>query len=134
MNSSGQVNRTRLPQKVDAMVHDAPETAIHQKTCDPIPLQLSEISPANESSLNSENFSNSDSLIEEIEVDLRIDLGQTSMKLDEFLRLRNGSVITLDEGVAEPAIILANDKPIALGEVLLMNGKFSVRVTELLGS
>ena len=55
------------------------------------------------------------------------------MKLDEFLHLRNGAVITLNQGVTEPVDILANSKLIARGEVLLIDDQICVRVTEILG-
>ena len=71
--------------------------------------------------------------MDEVELEIQIQLGNTTMKLDEFLHLRNGAVITLNQGVTEPVDILANSKLIARGEVLLIDDQICVRVTEILG-
>ena len=73
-------------------------------------------------------------LIGEVEMDLRIELGRTQMRLDEVLRLRSGSVVTLDKLAGDPVDIFANGRLIARGEVLVMNDNFCIRVTELVGA
>lgn len=134
MNPISKTDSMPLPLQGNDVIRDAPDRSNAETGSDPLPLQLSEITPVQDSVAPSSGFSNIDALMEEIEVDLRIDLGNTCMKLDEFLRLRRGAVITLDQEVMAPAIILANEKIIAYGEILIMSGKFSVRITELPGS
>ena len=68
------------------------------------------------------------------ELDLRIVLGRTSMRLDEVLRLRSGSVVVLDKRIGDPVEIHVNNRLIAYGEVLVLEGKFCIRVTEMVGS
>jgi flagellar motor switch protein FliN/FliY len=118
----------------DDMNTDANNTENLARTGNPCaaPFPLAEITPSQHNPI-SKRFSTVNDLMDEIEVDLRINLGQTTMKLDEFLRLRNGSVITLDQDACEPVSIFANEKLIALGEALVVDQKFSVRVTELIG-
>ncbi|TWU31539.1 flagellar motor switch protein FliN [Novipirellula artificiosorum] len=70
-------------------------------------------------------------LLGEVELDLRIELGRTQMKLEEVLQLRGGSVVALDKLAGDPVDIFVNGKLIARGEVLVMNDNFCVRVTEL---
>lgn len=72
-------------------------------------------------------------LLDEVEMDLRVELGRTQMRLEEVLRLRKGSVVTLDKLAGDPVDIFANGRLIARGEVLVMNDNFCVRVTELVG-
>lgn len=73
-------------------------------------------------------------LLGEVEMDLRVELGRTQMRLEEVLQLRSGSVVALDKLAGDPVDIFVNDRLIARGEVLVMNDNFCVRVTELVGA
>ncbi|MFO0925159.1 MAG: flagellar motor switch protein FliN [Pirellulales bacterium] len=73
-------------------------------------------------------------LVRDVELDLKIELGRTEMHLDEILKLRRGSVVTLDKLAGDPVDIYVNGRLIARGEVLVLNDNFCVRVAELLGS
>lgn len=73
-------------------------------------------------------------LIGEVEMDLRIELGRTQMKLQDVLQLRSGSVVALDKLAGDPVDVFANGRLIARGEVLVMNDNFCVRITELVGA
>lgn len=73
-------------------------------------------------------------LIGEVEMDLRIELGRTQMRLEEVLHLRGGSVVALDKLAGDPVDVFANGRLIARGEVLVMNDNFCIRVTELVGA
>ncbi len=70
--------------------------------------------------------------LEEVELDLRIELGRTELLIEEVLRLREGSVVPLDKLAGDPVDILANGRLIARGEVLVLNDNFCVRVAEIL--
>ena len=73
-------------------------------------------------------------LIGEVEMDLRIELGRTQMRLEEVLQLRGGSVVALDKLAGDPVDVFVNGRLIARGEVLVMNDNFCIRVTELVGA
>lgn len=73
-------------------------------------------------------------LVGEVEMDLRIELGRTQMRLEEVLHLRGGSVVALDKLAGDPVDVFANGRLIARGEVLVMNDNFCIRVTELVGA
>ncbi len=73
-------------------------------------------------------------LLGDVELDLRVELGRTEMRLEEVLLLRSGSVVALDKLAGDPVDIFANGRLIARGEVLVMNDNFCVRVTELVGA
>lgn len=73
-------------------------------------------------------------LLGEVEMDLRIELGRTQMRLEEVLQLRSGSVVALDKLAGDPVDIFVNGRLIARGEVLVMNDNFCIRVTELVGA
>ena len=73
-------------------------------------------------------------MLGEVEMDLRIELGRTQMRLEEVLQLRGGSVVALDKLAGDPVDVFVNGRLIARGEVLVMNDNFCIRVTELVGA
>ena len=95
----------------------------------PRPFALGNLSPH-----GSDDMAHEVELLDEVEMDLRIELGRTQMRLEEVLRLRKGSVVALDKLAGDPVDIYANGRLIARGEVLVMNDNFCVRVTELVGA
>lgn len=70
--------------------------------------------------------------LQDVELDLRIELGRTELLIDEVLKLREGSVVPLDKLAGDPVDILVNGRLVARGEVLVLNDNFCVRVAEIL--
>lgn len=62
---------------------------------------------------------------------LSIRLGSTRMSLDEVLRLAPGSIVELDDREDEPLEVLANGTVIARGEVVVVDERFGLRITEV---
>lgn len=60
-----------------------------------------------------------------------MELGRTSMLINDLLQLGQGSVIELNKLAGEPLEILVNKKLIARGEVVVVNEKFGVRLTDI---
>ncbi|MBC8354149.1 MAG: flagellar motor switch protein FliN [Planctomycetes bacterium] len=71
-------------------------------------------------------------LLRDVELDLKIELGRTQMELEELLKLRRGSVVSLDKLAGDPVDVYVNGRLIARGEVLVLNDNFCVRVAELI--
>lgn len=61
-----------------------------------------------------------------------IELGRTSMTVQEILRLGRGSVIQLDRLAGEPIDIYVGDRRLAEGEVVVLGENFGVRITRVL--
>lgn len=72
------------------------------------------------------------SALEDVELDLRIELGRTELLIEEVLQLREGTVVPLDKLAGDPVDIFVNGRLIARGEVLVLNDNFCVRVAEIL--
>ena len=68
----------------------------------------------------------------DIPLDLSVELGRTKMLINDLLKLGQGSVIELSKFAGESLEILANHKPIARGEVVVVNEKYGVRLTEVI--
>jgi len=66
------------------------------------------------------------------QVELRIELGRTRLQPGDVQQLRSGSVVLLDGLLGEPAAIYAAEQLIGRGEIVVVNGKIGVRVTELI--
>jgi flagellar motor switch protein FliN len=68
---------------------------------------------------------------DQTQLELKIELGRMRMPLDDVQMFRHGSVVLLDGNAGEPVAITANDRMIGRGEVVVIDGKIGVRVTEL---
>ena len=73
-------------------------------------------------------------LLEDVQLDLKIELGRTSMNLKEVLQLGTGAVVSLDKATADLVDIVVNGQLVARGEVLTLNNRFCVRIGELITS
>jgi flagellar motor switch protein FliN/FliY len=67
-----------------------------------------------------------------VPVDLSVEIGRAHMSVGETLELREGSVVTLDRMAGEPVDLLVNGKPIARGEVVVIDEQFGLRLTQVL--
>ena len=67
----------------------------------------------------------------DIPLEVTVELGRTSMLINDLLQLGQGSVIELNKLAGEPLEILVNRKLIARGEVVVVNEKFGVRLTDI---
>ena len=70
-------------------------------------------------------------LLLDIPLEITIELGRASVPIQELLELGPGSAVTLSKLEGEPVDILANEKLIARGEVVLQNKKYGIRITEI---
>ena len=70
-------------------------------------------------------------MILDVPLKVSVELGRTKMLINDLLQLGQGSVIELDKIAGEPMEILINDKLVAMGEVVVVNEKFGVRLTDV---
>ena len=70
-------------------------------------------------------------ILKDVEMNLSVELGKQEMPLGDILKLVKGSVIELNKMAGEPVEILVNGYRIALGEVVVIDEHFGVRVTSL---
>ncbi len=71
-------------------------------------------------------------LLRDVSLVVRAELGRTNMLVKEILKLGVNSVISLDKEAGEPVDVLVNNKMIARGEVVEIDGNFGVRITEII--
>jgi flagellar motor switch protein FliN len=70
-------------------------------------------------------------LLLDVELSLKLRFGQRRMLLKEILDLNSGAIVELDRDIQEPVELLLDDKLIARGTVVVVDGNFGVRLTEL---
>lgn len=83
--------------------------------------------PAAASSVDTSNLD----LLLDIELPVMVRMGQTEMPLGELLKLTPGSILELNRPADAPVELLVNGKRIALGEVVVVDGNFAFRITEI---
>jgi len=91
------------------------------------PMQLPDLSAS-----TAAGASGSIDMLMDVDLEVKIELGRTDMPIEDVLKLKKGSVVELDKLAGDPVDILVNDRPVARGEVLVVNDNFCVRVTEIL--
>jgi flagellar motor switch protein FliN/FliY len=74
------------------------------------------------------------SRLTDVSVELTVEVGRTRMSLGETLSLGPGSVVTLDRLADQPVDLLVNGRPIARGEVVVIDEQFGLRITEVAGA
>ena len=77
-------------------------------------------------------FSGNMDFLLDIPLEISVELGRTKMLINELLKLGQGSVIELSKLAGETLEILANQKLVARGEVVVVNEKYGVRLTEII--
>ena len=73
-------------------------------------------------------------LLADIPVRLSVEVGSTSLKLSELLDLAEGSIVELDRQANELLDILVNGTLVAKGEVVTVNGRFGIRVVDVVAA
>lgn len=68
----------------------------------------------------------------DVPLSVSVELGRTRMMIKDLLLLGQGSVVELDKLVGEPMEILVNERLIAKGEVVVVNEKFGIRLTDVI--
>ncbi|ANJ75488.1 flagellar motor switch protein FliN [Ralstonia insidiosa] len=78
------------------------------------------------------NTRNDIDMILDIPVQLTVELGRTKVPIKNLLQLAQGSVVELDALAGEPMDVLVNGYLIAQGEVVVVNEKFGIRLTDII--
>jgi flagellar motor switch protein FliN len=71
-------------------------------------------------------------LLHDVEMEVTVELGRTSMPIRDLLSLQPGMVVEIDRAAGAPIDVLVNGRRIASGEVVVVDEEFGVRITEIL--
>ena len=70
-------------------------------------------------------------LLLDVELPISVLFGNSEMPLKDILKLGVGSVVELDRSVNDPVTLIVNHKPVAKGEVVMVDGNYGVRILEV---
>ena len=93
----------------------------------PFETTLSDAAPAAPRPVTAEELAR----LHDVPVELAVEVGRTKMTIREALALGPGSIVTLNRLAGEPVDLLVNGKPIARGEVVVIDEEFGLRITEI---
>ena len=74
------------------------------------------------------------SSVKDVKVEISVLLGRSVIPMHQLLRMGRGAVIELDSQQDEPVTVLANNKPVAKGEILIEGDRIAVSISEILKS
>lgn len=80
-----------------------------------------------------ENLSNLD-IVMDVPVNLTVELGGCKLSMREVLQLNSGSVVQLDKAADAPVELFVNGKLVAKAEVVVIEERFGVKITEVIGT
>lgn len=112
---------------------DWAEALLEQKAAEPAAGGgvLSEDAPKPFASASGDAPVNDINMVLDIPVQLSVELGRTKVPIKHILQLGQGSVVELDALAGEPMDVLVNGYLIAQGEVVVVNDKFGIRLTDV---
>ncbi|GAA5786588.1 flagellar motor switch protein [Chitiniphilus shinanonensis] len=116
-----------------AMAEQAQEEAATQtSSAPPQQVQAADIFERFDASPGGSGAPNNIDMILDIPVTLTVELGRTKIAIRSLLQLAQGSVVELDGLAGEPMDVLVNGCLIAQGEVVVVNDKFGIRLTDII--
>lgn len=95
-------------------------------------VQPADIFPSFSAPVGQGGIMNELDMILDIPVQITVELGRTKITIKNLLQLAHGSVVELDAMAGEPMDVLVNGTLIAQGEVVVVNDKFGIRLTDII--
>ncbi len=144
---SAQPSDDQSPEEVAEQSLDSAEKAasdISRETADPVAQSGDSTTDnrANPTAVDLPDFSSGDSkssgagaalgILNDIDLQVKIELGRTRMYIEDVLKLNSNSIVELDKAAGDPVDIYVNDRHVARGEVLVLSENFCVRVSEII--
>lgn len=121
--TTGIVEEEQTPHAIQQHVHHEEGVAVQ-------PAQFMPFEPISAPPKDTANLS----LILDVSLQFSVELGRTYKTIKEILELGPGSIVELEKLAGEPVDVLVNGKPIAKGEVVVIDENYGVRITEILSS
>jgi flagellar motor switch protein FliN len=120
----------------DAMADEWAAALAESKPATPPATEVEQVAPARFANLAQGNAGltaagNDINMILDIPVQLTVELGRTRIPIKNILQLAQGSVVELETLAGEPMDVLVNGYLIAQGEVVVVNDKFGIRLTDI---
>ena len=116
----------------DQIGTNTPENPNNLSSIDTVEVsKLADDVKAGDDAINKLKVQNLDFILD-IPLKVTVELGRTDVVIKDLLQLGQGSVLELDKLAGEPLEILVNGKMVAKGEVVVVNEKFGIRLTDII--
>jgi flagellar motor switch protein FliN/FliY len=113
--------------KATPETEEAPEA-----TEDKVRAQAVEFTPATEG--GGAGATSSLDILLDMDVPVTVAVGQTELSIQKLLKLSPGTVIKLDKPISEPVDLYIKDAKFATGQVVVVEDKFAIKITDILGA
>jgi flagellar motor switch protein FliN/FliY len=70
----------------------------------------------------------------DVDLELSVSFGHTTLVLQEVLKLSSGSIVELNRSANDPVELLVNNAVVARGEVVVVDGNYGIRITEVVSA
>ncbi len=128
LKESQAASQPRSPEPSQEMTGETVSTS-KKETTPTQPLTLQELTTSKEP----ETLQELDFILD-IPLEISVEIGRTKMLIKDLLKLSQGSIIELEKMAGEPVDVFVNGKFMAKGEVVVVNDRFGVRITEILST
>ncbi|MBL8405573.1 MAG: flagellar motor switch protein FliN [Dechloromonas sp.] len=108
------------------------EQTVSDAPAEPVNAQPANIFPSFGGNSGNAGMMNELDMILDIPVQITVELGRTKITIKNLLQLAHGSVVELDAMAGEPMDVMVNGTLIAQGEVVVVNDKFGIRLTDII--
>ncbi|WIE80900.1 flagellar motor switch protein FliN [Curtobacterium sp. MCSS17_016] len=116
-----------------ALIDDADLYALNDAAGAPVAWFVIRTRPAASSdALDADELAGNLKRISNVEMSLTVEIGRTRMSVREVLGLEPGNVVELDRSAGAPADVLLNGRKVALGEIVVVDQDYAVRITKIL--
>ena len=93
--------------------------------------EVEEIANAVESEAQVDTSKIDAEVLQNIPVTVSVEVGRTSLKIRDLMRLAQGSVVELDRLAGESLDLMVNNTPVAQGEIVLVNERYGIKLTSV---
>lgn len=106
------------------------DTAPQVNAGGPVPVRQAQFSALDQRPAEAAASPASIDMLMDVPLKVSVELGRTRLAVKEVLALQHGSVVELDRLAGEPVDVLVNDRLVARGEVVVIEDRFGIRITE----
>ncbi len=114
-----------------SQLNDQTAASIAEPLTAPADEALSDLSPSHATGPLVDVAANGAPAIQDVAVDVYAVLGQSAMPVSQLLRMGRGAVVELDSGVGDQVQIMVNNTLIARGEIVVVNDRIAIEITEV---
>jgi len=116
----------------DGVEHEGAESPVSAEDVEQVGVEAASFDEVSDKGISSNDSELNLDVILDVPVTISMEVGNTKISIRNLLQLNQGSVVELDRLAGEPMDVLVNGTLIARGEVVVVNDKFGLRLTDII--